>query len=106
MEQIKYPASCALLEEDELVYLAGGADADKLLEKIVNLFYKAIGKELQKNFLKSFDTMVWDCLNEESPQPLLNWCDEFWKMSLPRKAVFLYSGYYVVKTTVEYWQKT
>lgn len=95
-----YPAAYAALTQEEMAAVSGGISA----EKMINIFNKVIGKQFQDKFLANLRNAVWSSLQSESVQPVLDWCGSFWQMSLFDKVVFLYGGYLVGKTTVDYWK--
>lgn len=98
---MRYPADYTVLAQDELVYLEGGT----FWTGAAKLFDKLIGVTFQKQFLSSIRNTTWDCLDQKSLKPVLEWGKAFWEMSLPSKVVFLYGGYLTARTTVEYWNK-
>lgn len=98
---MNYPASYALLEEEELTYLEGGS----AWTKAVSIFNWLYGGTLQSQFLSSIRSTAWNCLKNASLKPVVEWGKSFWQMSLFSKATFLYGGYLVTKTTITYWNK-
>lgn len=100
-DSMKYPASYALLEQEELTYLEGGS----LWTKAVSMFNWLYGGTLQGQFLNSIRSTAWSCLKDVSLKPVVEWGKSFWQMSWFNKATFLYGGYLVTKTTLDYLKK-
>lgn len=94
---MKYPANYVVVEQEELLAVTGGNALD--------IFDQLTGSMFQNQFLNSVRATVWNCLQQKSLRPVVDWGKDFWHMSLLGKVTFLYGGFRVGQTTVNYWKK-
>ncbi len=99
---MNYPAEYIVLETEEMTYLEGGS-IYTVGQKVFNSIYNTIANNCQAQFLNSLRGMVWNCLQQQSLQPVEEFGKDFMNLSLAKKVTFLYGGYLVGKTTVELW---
>lgn len=94
---MKYPAKYVILRPDELPAQTGAG--------ALELFDKVIGDTFKSQFLNSIRVMAWNCLQQKSLQPTVDWVKEFSNMFVLNKLTFLYGGFRVGQTFMDYWKK-
>ena len=99
---MNYPAEYIVLEAEEMTYLEGGS-IYTVGQKVFDTLYKSFANKCQAQFMNSLRGMVWNCLQQQSLQPVEEFGKDFMNLSLAKKVTFLYGGYIVGKTTVELW---